>query len=365
MSLESKVLTGFSLTIFQGRLDHSVSAIGSMSPQILILYENRRVKSRVATDMDRFPVWQETFNFESASPDLQLIVFHKSLILKDVEIGRCSLRVQDTAGWFEVKKNNKKVGALRLAIHEDRDTQLSTLYSSKDSCDIRDDCLRKMNKLELEKEEALYYKRKYKSKLLQLKFKRNSSGNGVFSGDFTEFTNFESADSGSEELVLRIQCQVGNLQQSIKELIKRKKLLAMQEENLNIEKEKVAQEWEEIHKKKVEVAEVKKKIKEEQFRLKGEQKKVEGYSLVMESERNEGKKGERIRDRGILAGRKMCGMLSPVIRSKGIVNTPEVFQSCEDLQEKVEVNKVPMTVEKSRPPLHPLSGNSSRLITFE
>lgn len=359
MSLESRVLCGFSLSVFQGRLDYSVSAIGSMSPQVHILYGNRKVKSKVATDMDRFPVWQETFNFELTNPELQIIIYHKPLLLKDVEVGRCTIKVQDTSGWFELKKSQKKVGAVRLSIREDRDTQLSTLHSSKDSTDIRDDCLRKMNDLELEKEEALFYKRKYKSKLLHLKTKRKSSG-GVFSGDFTEFTNFESADSNSEEFVLRIQCQIGNLQQSIQELIKRRDLLRVQEENLNIEKQKVAQEWEEIYKKKIEIADVKKKIKEEGIRVKGEQKRIEGVSLVLDSERKDVRKGEKD-----TVGRRVNGMMSPVIRSKGVIFTPLAFQSVEDLQEKAEINKVPLTVEKSRPPLHPLSANSSRLITFD
>ena len=122
MHFESKASGGFSLTIYQARFDISVSSIGTMSPQIQINYSGISVKTKIATGTDRLPVWSETFNFEFLANDIELIAIHKPLLLKDVEIGRCKLSIEESSGWFEMTRDGKKVGAVRVCVREDKET---------------------------------------------------------------------------------------------------------------------------------------------------------------------------------------------------------------------------------------------------
>ena len=365
MQRGSELLTGYTLNIFQARLDVSVSSIGTMSPQVLISFEKFLMKTKVAHDMDRLPVWQESFNFERSTSDLELIMIHKPLLLKDVEIGRCKLTLSESSGWFELQKENKKIGSIRLSIREDKDTRSETWHNTAESFDLRDDFIRKMNELELEKEEALFFKRKFKEKLEKTKEKkRRSSGNLVSTGDFTEYTNFESADSYSDEYLMRIQYQVNNLQHAIRELTKKKEVLDSQEKEVSEERKRIEEEWKEMRTKRLAVNEMRKKIEDEQVKVKSEHLKVGSCSRFVENYSND-RKSERDRFRLLQISNRMNGVLSPVTVCRNRIGTPLACQSIEDMQEKVQVNKIPMTVEKSRPPLHPLSGNSSRLISFE
>jgi hypothetical protein len=314
--------------------------------------------------MDRLPVWQETFNFERSEDDVELIVFHKPLLLKDVEIGRCRLKLLETSGWFELIREGKKVGAVRLAIREDKDCRIETWHNTSESLDLRDEFIRKINELELEKEEALFFKRKFKEKLEHVKEKkRRSSGNLVSTGDFTEYTGVDSAEGYPEESLLKIQCQVNNLQIATRELKKKKEMIDRKIEESHKERMKIAEEWKDVRRRKEMVLEFKKKIDGERVKVKNEQLRINSNAFVenFSCER----KNDRDQFRVVQFSNRINGVLSPVTFSRNRLGTPFACSSIDDLQEKVEVNKIPMTVEKSRPPLHPLSGNSSRLISFE
>ena len=85
--------------------------------------------------------------------------------------------------------------------------------------------------------------------------------------------------------------------------------------------------------------------------------------LVMTRQQNVKSNREQQRYQQIANRIKNIG--SPDIKWKNDNLFDRRSQSIEDLHEKAQVNRVPLTVEKPRPPLHPLSANSSRLITFE
>lgn len=357
--LESKVLGGFSLTVYQARLDTSVSSIGTMSPQIQINYSGIKIKTKTATGMDRLPVWSETFNFECLSPDLELIAYHKPLLLKDIEIGRCRIAVEENSGWFELRNNGKKVGSIRIAIKDDKDTWMSTSHTIKDSWDLRDDYLKKINELELEKEEALFYKKKYKLKLEKIRQQKRKS-NGVGQQKNSEEFN----DCESQDFIGKVTERIKKLQVGQEELLKRKELLRLQEENLSSEKAKVLVEWEENVKTRMEFKTMKQKVNDEYQKLKIEQEKVFEQIRASEQLRQGGRPNREQQRFQQIMSRIQC-ISSPEHVWKYENLTDWRSQSIEELHEKAEVNRVPLTVEKPRPPLHPLSSNSSRLITFE
>ena len=367
MLLESKASAGFTLTIYQARLDISVSSLGTMNPQIQINYSGLSVKTKSATGKDRLPSWSEAFNFEYLATELELVAIHKPLLLKDIEIGRCKVNIEETLGWFELRNNDKKVGSIRISIKEDKETLMSTGHSSKDSWELREDYNKKLNDLELEKEEAIYYKKKYKLKLEKLRQQKRKSNSGRPSSDeLTEVirTSLYSSEIENSDFVGKLQSQIRKLQKAQEDLNKRKELLKAQEENILNEKNKISVEWNEIKKARQEFAAVKQKINEEGLKIRNEQEKVANQSKLVEASRTTGIKSSRDQQR-----------YNQIINRINCIGSPELMlyenlterrsQSIEELHEKAQINRVPFTVEKPRPPLHPLSANSSRLIAFE
>ena len=355
---------GFSLTIYQARLDISVSSIGTMSPQVLINYCGITVKTKTATGMDRLPVWSEVFNFEFLHSEFEIIAFHKPLLLKDIEIGRCRILVEENSGWFELRREEKKVGSIRIGIREDRETWTSTTHSSKDSWDPRDNYIKKLNELELEKEEASFYKKKYKRKIEKIRQnKRKSSGTRG-----SEERNFEvstCSEHESQEIEGKLTTQIRKLQTAQEDLIKRKELLRLQEENISNEKRKISEEWEEIFRTRKEVRGLKQRVMDEYQKVKQEQVRIGEQVKQVEFDRQQTTRQNRELQRHQQIMNRLQGAGSPEHGWKHENLTERRSQSIEEMHGKTEVNRIPFTVEKPRPPLHPLSANSSRLIAFE
>ena len=362
--LESKVSGGFSLTIYQARLDTSVSSLGTMSPQIQITYSGITVKTKTAAGMDRLPVWSETFNFEYLHSEFEVIAFHKPLLLKDIEIGRCKVLVEENSGWFELRRDGKKVGSIRIGIKEDRETWTSTAHTSKDSWDLRDDYIKKLNDLELEKEEATFYRKKYKRKLEKIR-KNTRKSSGARGMDERNFEVSTSSERESEEIVGTLTAQVRKVQTAQEDLIKRKELLRLQEENINNEKERIRIEWEEVLRTRQEVGVLKQRVIDEYQRVKQEQvrigEQVKQAELVRQWSSKQSR--EQMRYQQIRSRLQRAGSPERVWECENLTERRSL--SIEEMHEKTEINRIPFTVEKPRPPLHPLSANSSRLITFE
>ena len=100
-------------------------------------------------------------------------------MFREVELGRCKIYISDlTRGklidWVTLSdKNNSLAGSIFLNISLDtRDAapgHKSAKHSASNSVDLREEYLRKLNEVELEKEETEFYKKKYKRKLAKLK----------------------------------------------------------------------------------------------------------------------------------------------------------------------------------------------------
>ena len=115
----NKVYPGFSISIIQAELLYSFSSIGTMSPQIHILYHPHIVKTRIAYDQDLLPSWQETFNFESRSQEIELVAIHCPLLLNDVEIGRGFVKRSQGFSEVELINKGKNVGKVKVWIGDD------------------------------------------------------------------------------------------------------------------------------------------------------------------------------------------------------------------------------------------------------
>jgi C2 domain len=162
------------LKIFQSVLTRNVAKFGSMSPYIEIVWNNERWKTKVSAGHLN-PVWNEGYAFEALDPGpLEIQVRHSSLFMSQ-EIGSITLSVDDiTHGkikeWVEIYHETACVGKIQLSVnmYEERRSQQSNYNTSYGSIDLKDEYSRKLNELELEKEELEFYKRKYKRKVEKL-----------------------------------------------------------------------------------------------------------------------------------------------------------------------------------------------------
>ncbi|CAG9318351.1 unnamed protein product [Blepharisma stoltei] len=407
MALKSKASGGFLLNLFQARLSISVASIGTMNPQVHIHYGCLTMKSKTATGQDQNPHWNEGFSFEITENELELIVYHKPLLLKEVEIGRCNVKIEDTAGWFEITKEGKKVGSIRIALREEKETSVqSTNHSSNNSWDLQNEYTKKLAELELEKEEVSFYKKKYKLKLEKLKQERRrlqGYEEGVITDealgistslDELKYSNFEVAEEnnysrhdGSLKLIFeKIQKHTKKMQNAQMEIIKRKQLLRAQEENLVQEKLRIKQEWENMEKAKIEFEVVKKRISDEYLKLKHHKQKLKLQNKLIEMNKQRANKTARQKERHQQILDKIKNSKSPEQSdwSENPIwtdNEPSLKNDAIDFSytqprraQSIEGHplidfhtaRTPQTSEKPRPPLHPLSANSSsRLICFE
>ena len=115
----NQVYPGFSISIIQAEFFYSFSSIGTMSPQIHVLYPPNIVKTRIAYDQDLNPNWQETFNFENRAQDIELVAIHCPVLLNDVEIGRGFVKA--CRGFCEVEMFNggRSVGKVKIWIGDE------------------------------------------------------------------------------------------------------------------------------------------------------------------------------------------------------------------------------------------------------
>ena len=118
---------------------------------------------------------------------IELTVIHKPLMFREVELGRCKIYISDlTRGklidWVTLSDStNSLAGSIFLNIsldHKDAVNELkSAKHSASNSVDLREEYLRKLNEVELEREETEYYKKKYKRKLASLKQEKRTAIN--------------------------------------------------------------------------------------------------------------------------------------------------------------------------------------------
>ena len=137
--------------VCEAKLSASVSLLGSMSPFVQVNYGDLCTETHLSRGSA--PSWSEVFHFDSQEEDLELVVFHRPILFAPVEVGRVSLKIQKHSGWFEIRKGGKITGMIRIILNEQR-VRHSASYSTAGSWDL--ECLKKMNELELKKEESLY-----------------------------------------------------------------------------------------------------------------------------------------------------------------------------------------------------------------
>lgn len=162
--------------LLEGNLYRNVSKYGSMNPFAELTWNTQTWTSAVGLNHHKSPKWDDyhLFNSSEAAP-LIIRVLHYSILFKPQEIGFCTISANDlfkgkTKEWVDIYYEGKIVGKVEISLnmYEEKRSDQSTLNTSYSTVDLKEEYLRKLNELELEKEELEFYRRKYKKKQQRL-----------------------------------------------------------------------------------------------------------------------------------------------------------------------------------------------------
>lgn len=327
MALQSSPSNGFSLLVLQARLEVSVASVGVMRPFARVGYSGVNMDTRVVDYNGGSPHWNEIFNVEYLDNHLEVMVFHKPFLLREVEIGKCSVKVADVSGWFEIYKGGLRTGAVRLCLKEEND---SGGGSPRDSRDIKNEYSKKVNELELEKEEAIFYKKKYKAQLEKLRQLKRKLWSPPL-GKTPEHT-------GTVEI----------LQEHYKHNMKRREQL-LSEQEIELEEKRTREMKETLMSEKRALEETKTTLNSQKEKLEKELLKIKEFKQQRALERSHSPRDQRVRSAVALDIYEL-----PYSQPRRAISSEEEYY-----------NRHWLTTQQTRPPLHPISLNrSSRLISF-
>jgi hypothetical protein len=150
--------------------------MGNMNPYVEVLWNDVTWSSKVAKDQNTSPKWEDFHTFEASEVGPAVMrVLHHNLLLPAQEIGVCVVSSEEllkgkTKEWLEIFAEGKVVGKIKVTVnaYEEKRTDLSTQNTSYAYVDLREEYFRRLNELELEKEELEFYRMQYKKKTQKL-----------------------------------------------------------------------------------------------------------------------------------------------------------------------------------------------------
>lgn len=164
----------FSVRLIEARLSVSVAKFGAMSLYSEIQYGAQFIRSQIATGSDSAPKWEEMHLLEVTDAQTVTVkVLHKALIVGDVVVGQCDIELnrllrRRNTDWWTLEGSKGVSGSIKVSFCFDDDLHPRSPSPPLHSPNFKDDLSRKINELELEKEELEYYKLKYKRKAEEL-----------------------------------------------------------------------------------------------------------------------------------------------------------------------------------------------------
>lgn len=224
--------SNFSLTIHQVNILTPVPSL-ILSPQVQIEYNSTQIHTKVSSGL--LPVFNETFNFELTQGTINLVLINNPKFLKSSTLASCTIPVTSQSGWFELKHESEKIGSIRVTLTDDYSTH-----------SILKDYQNKLNEAKSIQEEVKSLKKQYLQKIKTLKEKSLNNPNNAFE-------DTENNDSTTRSF---------SVKQEMKEVVNRKALIKLQEENLEQEKIRIQEAWKEIESEKKDIEELVMKFKE-------------------------------------------------------------------------------------------------------
>jgi DNA repair exonuclease SbcCD ATPase subunit len=171
-----------SFTVFlqEAEFEVNVAKFGSMRSIARLRYSDI-FKTTTQTLSGQNPRWQETFTFEVADDDrIEFVCYHAAMLIGEIEIGRGWLKCsgQDSSDCVKLTTpRGTPAGWVKVGLSYDYAKlqtdpsvlALSSNHSASNSMDMREEYMRRLNDLELEREEVKFLKQKYKLRREQMK----------------------------------------------------------------------------------------------------------------------------------------------------------------------------------------------------
>lgn len=228
-----KSSNGIILNIYEAQLDPAHCDLSKLNAQLQIIHGNIELQSKVAQTSDLLPKWNQTFYLENQSDTIQLKLFHKPLLLREIPIASCSLSTTTQSGWVHLYKSHQKIGSLKLSVTSESlpldSDEISELYQKK------------VSEVQAIKSKLNSYKLQYES----------------------EKSEQKTSSPKIEELMNSLKSEQNLYFKLVREVNDKKKYLKEQEDELLMEKEKIFKAKQELRKEEVKVKSEQKALQDE------------------------------------------------------------------------------------------------------
>jgi hypothetical protein len=163
----------FTVLLQEAEFEVNVAKFGSMRSITRLRYSDI-FKTTAQTLSGQNPRWLEPFIFEVADDDrIEFVCYHVAMFIGEIEIGRGWLKCsgQDSSECVKLTSpRGTPAGWVKVGVTYDYAKlqtdpsvlALSSNHSASNSMDMREEYMRKLNDLELEREEVKFLKQKYK-----------------------------------------------------------------------------------------------------------------------------------------------------------------------------------------------------------
>lgn len=184
--------------------------------------------------------------------------------------------------WWPLHDGNMVVGSIlaNLSFDEKECSIRSTHHTSNNSLDIRDEYIKRLNDLELEREEIEYYKQKYKCKIEKLNQEKRRCRTVI--QEWRQPSDFSDSFSVVSECISKenaYEIEKQNLYKEKNSLQRKKANLLRKEDELKIEREKIILERDRLKGDRLKIEQLRNIVKGEFKKLKQKREKAEFKTL--------------------------------------------------------------------------------------
>jgi C2 domain len=216
---ESVPSLNLAVAVHQARIDLPLNSL-IICHQVTVKYNDIIVRSNLS--YHTAPIWDQIFNFEYTEGCLSVYLLNNPPFCKQNILGTCKIPAKKITGWFELKNDQKKIGAVRVTVQLDKNEKyLQKQYQTK------------IQLLQSTQKEVSCLKNKYIKKIARLKQEKYKL--------LQIKENIEDTEHFHD-----LNTRAYTLRNEQKDLLKKKALIRIQEEKIEIEKDKIRRAWEEI-----------------------------------------------------------------------------------------------------------------------
>jgi hypothetical protein len=289
---EKKSQLNFLLQIIEGRLYINVSRLGAMYPYTKLYFGNEIWKSEASVQGGMHPKWNQTFSLSSSTQRiLELVVYDRSLIFGETEIGRCTVDLHDVVQghqteWWDILSPLGELAGSILMSFEFPQPEIAPMHNSNNSWDF------KMHHhvesspvvMKLRTQNSLVSHRTPDTKIMHC----NTEPDEICDLEQLRCELIEEGERINHQEVKvkqffdKLKVESVAIKGERKELKKNKEVLQMKEEIILKEKERVELDKESIDKDREEIKKMKETLNLEYLKLKMEKLKVKTQKRLLE-----------------------------------------------------------------------------------